>query len=40
VERQEPINMSTTGRRRMLRLLGSVGEELLAEQYVIVARST
>lgn len=38
VKQQEPINMGTpTGKRKVLRLLGSRGQEFLADQYVIVA---
>jgi 2-polyprenyl-3-methyl-5-hydroxy-6-metoxy-1,4-benzoquinol methylase len=40
VNQQEPINMAASGKRRILRLLGSAGEEFLAQQYVIVATPT
>jgi len=39
VERQEPINVGgSTGKWRVLRLLGRRSEEFLAAQYVLVAR--
>jgi 2-polyprenyl-3-methyl-5-hydroxy-6-metoxy-1,4-benzoquinol methylase len=38
VAQQEPINVGdAVGKRRMLRLLGKLGEEFLTDQYVIVA---
>ena len=39
VKRQEPINVGApSGRRRILRLLGSRGSEFLTDQYVMVAQ--